>query len=139
MMVNEEGERGEIPASFFTTEDKSLTRWRFELKSLPKKHWNVFYEHFLGVSISSFPKFYRALKLYGDMHVFEAVLAAARQSIEGDPLNYVLKITHTLWRDEQVQIDKTQEEESIITEAKQVNKARNKELSDKLNKLRRET
>lgn len=127
----------ESPGSSFLIEEKSLTRWRFELKSLPKKHWNVFYTHFLGVQISSYQKFYRALKLYGEMPMFEAVLAAARQSIEGDPLNYVLKITHSLWREEQLEIDKASDEEKRAVEAAAITKKQNQLLAKKLSKLKR--
>lgn len=127
----------ESQGSSFLIEEKSLSRWRFELKSLPKKHWNVFYAHFLGVQISSFQKFYRALKLYGDMAVFEAVLAAARQSIEGDPLNYVLKITHSLWKEEQLALDKELDDQKRAEEAVDITKKRNKELAKKLSKLKR--
>ncbi len=127
---------GETSGSFFIPEEKTLSRWRFELKSLPKKHWNVFYTHFLGVQISSFQKFYRALKLYGDMAVFEAVIAAARQSIEGDPLNYVLKITHSLWKEEQLELDKESDDQKRAEAAIEITRKKNKELAKKLHKLK---
>lgn len=133
----EEEAPGENSESFFMNEEKSLARWRFELKSLPKKHWNVFYEHFLGVSISNYKLFYRALKLYGEMCVFEAVLAAARQSIEGDPLNYVLKIVHSLWKEEQLKLDKEMDSEKEAQASIEINRKRNQELAKKLSKLRR--
>ena len=135
-MLDEEAREG-TPESFFMNEEKSLARWRFELKSIGKKHWNVFYEHFLGESISNYKIFYRALKLYGDMNVFEAILAAARQSIEGDPLNYVMRVTHSLWKEEQLKLDKEQDEEKEAKVAILESKKRNQELAKKLNKVKR--
>lgn len=132
----EEGGEETSHSSFFN-EEKSLARWRFELKSLSKRHWGVFYEHFLGESISNYPRFYRALKLYGDMAVFEAVLAAARQSVEGDPLNYVLKITHSLWKEEQLELEKEYQMNSDAKASIETTRKQNKALEDKLKKIKR--
>lgn len=128
---------GESPDSFSINDEKTLIQWRFELKSLPKKHWNVFYNHFLGRSISSYAKFFRALKLYGDMNVFEAVLATARQSVDGDPLNYVLKITHSLWKENQIELEREQEYNKEMQAAIEHSRKQNKALADKIKKIRR--
>lgn len=132
-----EEDREETSDPFSINDNKSLAQWRFELRTLPKRHWNVYYSHFLGKSISNYALFFRAIKLYGDMNVFEAVLATARQSLEGDPLNYVLKITHSLWRAEQLEEEKQKEADKIAREAIEISKKRNKELAAKLKKLKR--
>src|SRR6185312_1537966 len=108
-MEQNEKSRTEKSDSFSLEEEKSLAQWRFEIRTIGKKHWNKYYYHFLGDDISNYKIFYRSLKLYGDMNIFEAVLFAARQSVEGDPLNYVLKIAHNLWKDEQRELDKQYE------------------------------
>lgn len=123
--------------SFSINDDKTLVQWRFELKSLPKRHWNVFYGHFLGHSISNYARFFRALKLYGDMNVFEAVLATAAQSVDGDPLNYVLKVTHSMWREKQVEIEKEQEYNLQTQAAIEMSRKQNKELAAKIKKIKR--
>jgi hypothetical protein len=126
-----------IPGSFSIDPDKSLAQWRFEIKTIGKKHWNKYYYHFLGDDISNYKIFYRSLKLYGDMNVFEAVLFAARQSVEGDPLNYVLKIAHNLWKEEQKELDKEQEYDIAAQAAIKESRKRNQELAKKLNQVRR--
>ena len=136
MEQNEEN-RVEIPGSFSIDPDKSLAQWRFEIKTIGKKHWNKYYYHFLGDDISNYKIFYRSLKLYGDMNVFEAILFAARQSVEGDPLNYVLKIAHNLWKEEQKELDKEQEYDIAAQAAIKESRKRNQELAKKLNQVRR--
>ena len=135
-MPSDETNPVEMPGSFSLEEEKSLAQWRFEIKTLGKRHWNKYYYYFLGDEISNYKIFYRSLKLYGDMNVFEAVLFAARQSVEGDPLNYVLKIAHNLWREEQKEFDKQYEYDAQAKAAIEESRKRNNELAKKLNKVR---
>src|ERR1041385_5621181 len=132
----ESGVSKETPDSFFMPEEKSLAQWRFELKTLPKKHWNKFYYHFLGDEITNYRVFFRYLKLYGDMNVFEAVLFTARQSVEGDPLPYVLKVCHNLWKQEQQEIDKQTEYDKQAQLSIEESHKKNDELAAKIKKIR---
>jgi len=136
-MEQNEKSRTEKSDSFSLEEEKSLAQWRFEIRTIGKKHWNKYYYHFLGDDISNYKIFYRSLKLYGDMNIFEAVLFAARQSVEGDPLNYVLKIAHNLWKDEQRELDKQYEYDAQAKMAIEESRKRNKELAKKINQVRR--
>jgi len=124
-----------VPDSFFSS-DKTLSQWRYELRTLPRKHWNNFYREFLGVSISNYPLFYRALKMYDGSLIFDAILATARQEIIDDPLRYVLKVAHEMWKLEQQELDRSDVYEEEIKRAAEETKKRNLQLQNKLRKLR---
>ncbi len=114
------------------TEGKTLAQWRFEIKTVGRKHWATFYEHFLGSRPSNFPRFYKALANYGDLHLFEAIVLSSNQNLTGDPLSYVCKVAHELWLAEQKELDNALAYESEIQTAVQATKKKNDELAEKL-------
>jgi hypothetical protein len=115
-------------------ESKSLAQWRFEIRSIGKKHWSAFYQAYLGAPISNFPRFYKALNMYGDWPVFEAIVASANQELTGDPLFYVLKVAHLKWKDTQVESEESETYSKQIDKAIQASKKKNEELEKKLRK-----
>ena len=118
------------------TEGKSLAQWRFEIKTVGKKHWGVFYNDMLGKPPSNYPRFYKAILMYGDLHMFEAiVLASNQENLTGDPLAYTCKIAHTLWKTEQQQIDTNDNYEREISKATLQSRAANEALEKKLQKI----
>ncbi|SRR5260221_4857056 len=127
----------EEPESLEKLDDKNLAQWRYELRTLPKTHWNVFYKHFLNTSITNYAKFFRALKLYDGLYIFEAVLQTAKQELTDDPLNYVLKVAHELWKTDQIESERADEYEQEIRAAIIQSHARNNELAKRLKKLGR--
>ncbi len=124
------------PSSEQSLSNKSLDRWRFEIKKYGKKHWGVFYATFLDAPISNNGRFYKALGNYGEWPLFEAIVATSNASITGDPLNYVLAVAHAKWKEEQAQVDKEYDAQESIEQAVLINKELNHELEEKLRRAR---
>lgn len=118
-------------------EPKSLDQWRHEIRVVGKKHWGTFYETFIGVPISNYPRFYRSLNMYGEWAILEAIVAASNQTLTGDPLAYVLKIAHSKWKEDQLVKDEYNQYEDRIKEAIEKSQRRNEELAKKLKKAQR--
>lgn len=113
-------------------EVKSLSSWRLDIQRFGNKTYLRMYSDFLGTSVSNIPRFYRAIKLYGDYAVFEAIVACADQEIKGDPLNYFLAVTKAKWKeaqqDEEEEINYLAELEAFVAASQK----RNDELAKKL-------
>lgn len=116
---------------------KSLDRWLFEIKSIGKKHWLVFYEAMLGQPCSNPMRFYRAINLYGELVVLEAIVDSSNQDLQGDKINYVIKVASNKWKTNQQQNFATAEYEAAIDAAKKATLSRNKSLESKLKKRKR--
>ncbi len=111
---------------------KSLSRWRFELQSVGKKHWPVFYSEMLGVQVSSYPRLYKALNNYGFWPLFEAIVESSDRELTGDPLNYVIAVAKNKWKEGE-QIDESDEAYMAdIEEAKEKSRKENDELQKRL-------
>lgn len=115
-------------------EVKSLDRWRFEIRSYGKPLWLRFYAELLGTRVSNYPRFYKALGQYGDWPMFEAIVASSDKNITGDPLNYVLKVAHEKWKEQQKERDADSDYLDAVTLAKDITEKQNSELSRKLKK-----
>lgn len=113
-------------------QQKSLDRWRFELRTMGKKHWLFFYSQMMNSQCSNAPRFYRALNLYGDWPVFEAIVESSSRELGSDPLAYVLKVAYEKWKAAQQQNDSESEYIESIERAKKVTLQRNEELARKL-------
>jgi hypothetical protein len=113
-------------------EVKSLSSWRLDLQRFGRKHWLVFYKTLLASPVSSIPRFYRLINLYGEWAVFEAIVATSTAQITGDPLPYVTKVASSKWKEAQ----QDEEEESKYLEeieaAKKLSQKKNDELAKKL-------
>jgi hypothetical protein len=114
------------------TEDQNLTKWRLDLKLYGKKIWPRFYETFLGVSASSLPRLYRAVNLYGDAIVFDAIVDSSWRELTGDPLNYVLKVASEKWKAQQAEADDNDDYLQSIEAAKEISLEKNRALEKKL-------
>lgn len=117
-------------------EPKSLDQWRHEIRVVGKRHWGTFYESFVGVPISNYPRFYRALNLYGEWAILEAVIASSNQTLTGDPLPYVLKVAQSKWKEDQLIKDEVDNYEDSIKEAIENSRKHNEELAKKLKKAK---
>lgn len=78
---------------------KSLDTWAADINK-SRSNWPAFYNEMLGVRVSSIPRLFRAVNLYGFYPVFEAIVETSARSIQGDPINYVLKVASNKWREE---------------------------------------
>lgn len=116
---------------------KSLDRWRFELKSIGKKHWLSFYESMLGSQCSSPARLYRLLNLYGDWMVFDAIIDSSQRTLTGDPLGYITKVTHEKWKSSQQEADADARYLFEIERAKEESLRRNQALEKKLRRGRK--
>lgn len=121
---------------FSEESSKSLSEWRVELKRNGKNHWLRFYAALLGTAVSNNPRFYKALKLYGDWAMFEAIVSSSSAILTGDPLSYVLKVCASKWKESQLDED---EEENYINEIKRIQdetRKQNEEIAAKLKKVK---
>lgn len=109
-------------------EFKSLDQWRKELTTIGKKHWLVFYKELMEQDAVPM-RLYRALKLYGDWPVFEAILDSSNRELTGEKINYVLKVAHEKWKSEQQKQDSDTDYDSAIERAKEITMAKNASLA----------
>lgn len=114
-------------------EEKSLDKWRFELKA-NKRVWPVFYQHMLGKPVTSFQRLYRLLSLYGDWALFEGIIDSSQRDLEGDALPYVTKVVATKWKTQQQQEDEDNEYVKSLKAAKEVSRKRNNVLARRIKK-----
>lgn len=115
-----------------TEEPKSLERWHFELRSIGKKHWAAFYESFLGVRPSSFPRLYKTLALYGYWPLFLSIVESSERKLEGDPLSYVVAVAKNKWLESQKESDAETVYVESIEESKESTREANKILARKI-------
>ncbi len=116
---------------------KPLSRWRWELQSIGKRHWPVFYQSMMGTPVSSYPRLYKAVDKYGLWPLFEAIIAASERTLNGDPLNYVLKLAHEKWKELEKAEDVDDEYLDEISKAKDISRRKNEALAEKLQRLER--
>lgn len=76
----------------------------------------------------------RALNLYGDWYVFEAIIDASTRELTGDPLNYVVKIAANKWKEDQLEKDETDNYSAAVEQSKKASLQANKKLAKKLEK-----
>lgn len=119
------------------TETKSLSQWRFEIKRFGKARYGQFYTSMTGFNISSYPRFYKALNQYGDSILFDSIVAASDRTFDSDPLNYVIKIAHNKWKEQEEELDASEEYEAELEKAKRESRRQSEELKKKLDKARR--
>lgn len=118
-------------------QSKPLSRWRFELQSIGKKHWLVFYREMLGTSASSIPRLYKALNNYGFWPMFEAIVATSDKDFEGsDPLNYVIKVAQNKWKEGEEIEEQDETYMSDIEAAKEKSRKDNEALERRLRKVK---
>jgi len=91
----------------------------------------------VGFPVSSYPRFYKALNQYGEGILFDSIVAASDKSFDSDPLNYVLKIAHNKWKEQEEELDASEEYEADIEKAKRQSRKQSDELAKKLDKARR--
>lgn len=121
-------------------QSKPLSKWRFELQSIGKKHWATFYREFLGVSPSSLPRLYKALNNYGFWPLFEAIVATSEKDFgTSDPLNYVVAVAKNKWKESEQEHEDDEEYNAELDEAKARSKKQNDELAKKLAKIKPKT
>jgi hypothetical protein len=113
-------------------EVKSLSSWRLDLQRYGRKHWLVFYKALLASPVSSIPRFYKLINLYGEWAVFEAIVATSSANITGDPLPYVSKVASSKWKEAQQDEEAESAYNKEIEEAKKISQQKNDELAKKL-------
>lgn len=116
---------------------QTLDKWRLDLRRLGRGHWRVFYEHFMGTPLSSPMRLGRALNLYGDWPVFEAIIDSSQRELSGDPLNYIVKVAHEKWKISQQQEDDDIYYADAIEQSKKASAKANKDLERRLKRKRK--
>jgi hypothetical protein len=107
-------------------EPKSLAAWRHEIKLIGRKHYIKMYEDLMGVRVSNYVNFNRAINNYGGWYMFEAIVDSSTRQLTGDPLPYVLKVAGSKWKEDQLIEDAKDEEEAKIKKAKEKTLQENK-------------
>lgn len=80
----------------------SEDRWLAEIAT-GRAGWIRFYKELLHRPLSIPHKFWTALEVYGTRAMYEAVIATAIRRIDGDPLNYVISVGRSMWKEQQDQ------------------------------------
>ena len=60
--------------------------------------WVLLYNTILNTTITDAERLMRAVDIYGEWAVYEAIYVTATKKIEGDPLGYVLTVAHSKWK-----------------------------------------
>lgn len=115
-------------------DEKPLDEWLVEIRLKGKPYWNAVYQNFLGHRISNMARFYRAVNLYGNLNMLEAIVESGGRNLNGDTLNYVLKVAANKWREHQEENEKIDVYNQQIATAKKNSMAHIKELDRKLKK-----
>ena len=111
---------------------KSLTAWRLDIRRYGKKSWLAMYKAFMGQPVSNIPRFYKAVNLYGDEAMLDAIIDSSDQNVKGDPLNYVLAVARNKWKEAEKEIEELESYLSDIIKAKELTEKKNRELAEKL-------
>ena len=119
------------------TEEQNLTRWKHSIKVNGKKTWAAFYREFLGVPPTSLPRLYRAVNLYGDDIVFEAIIDSSWRDLTGDPQNYIMKVASEKWKSHQAEIDGEDDYKKSLEQAREQTLEHNRALEKKLKKVKK--
>lgn len=113
-------------------QEKSLETWLTEIRTMGKRHWLVFYKELMGKMVPYPSRLYKAVNLYGEMIVFEAIVDSSNQTLTGDGLSYVIKVASNKWKAEQQQKDEDATYIEDINRAKEATTAKNESLARKL-------
>lgn len=92
--------------------------------------WARFYEENLAHAVSDLDRFYRALNQYGPWPVYEAIIITSIKKLPTDPLNYVLTVAHSKWKESETI---SQDEARYIMRIEQA-KLQSREMNEGLNK-----
>ena len=106
---------------------------------VPKSNqeWIALYTVTLNVPPSDEERFFRAIDIYGDMPVYEAIHITATKSIDGDPFNYVLTVAYSKWKESVEFYKNTASYIMRLEMAKERSRQANEELDNKLRKARK--
>lgn len=115
---------------------KTLDEWASSITQ-SKSKWLAFYAEMLGTPVSSIPKFYRAVNLYGFFPVFEAIVDSSTRELNGDPLAYVVKVSANKWREEQESRNEENTYANAIEQSKKASDKANKDLERRLKRKRK--
>jgi hypothetical protein len=118
-------------------EEKPLSRWRFELQSIGKRHWLVFYKEMLGEPVENIPRLYKALNMYGFWPLFEAIVETSNRDLNAGKQNYVIAVAKNKWKEKEQESETDEAYLSEIDEAKRHSQQRNEELARKLKKVKK--
>lgn len=112
---------------------KSLDEWASSIHE-SKSNWLGFYAEMLGTRVSSIPRFYRAVNLYGFFPVFEAIVDSSTRELNGDPLAYVVKVSANKWREGQESRNEEIQYTNAIEQSKKASREANKDLEKRVSK-----
>lgn len=119
-------------------EIKSLTEWWDELSNAKGRlEWLRFYSFFIKQPVSNRVRFYRALNLYGEWPVFEAIIDSCERPLTGDKLNYVLKVAANKWREEQEHRNEQADYTIALEESKKASQQANKDLAKRIKRRKK--
>jgi len=108
------------------------------IQSNPIIGWRAVYFDILSVYLEEPERVLKAVEMFGEDVVFEAIIVTSLKSNIGrDPLNYVIAVARSMWK-EQLQSDLTREKDAIRRErSKQRVQDANMELAEKIERARR--
>lgn len=94
------------------------------------------YEKHLA-QISDKQRFSKALEIYGNEVIYEAIFQSATRKLEGDPLSYVIAVAHSLWKERRELEEQKVRYEMRILQAKERTLEHNEILATKIDKAKK--
>lgn len=102
-----------------------------------REAWETFYAEKVSHAISDLERFNRALAEYGPWPMYEAIIIASVKKIETDPLNYILTVAHSKWKEQEYSTEEDARYALRVEQAKLQSQEFNEELARKIEKARR--
>ena len=114
-----------------------LTDYLEEIRKDKTVGWSRVYKDILDQPLYDKARFLKAVDVFGEIIVFEALVITAAKKLKNDPLNYFLAVANQRWREE-LQREISSDEDTIkATRAIEKSKEAGVLLEEKIEKARR--
>ena len=114
-----------------------LDNWIRIINLTGKTGLEKFYESSFSKPVSNIQLFHWAIDSYGDWPVIEAIIAASKKKFTDDPLNYILAVAQSKWKDAFQASSEIDKYERGVERSKNRVTRQNEELEEKLERARR--
>jgi hypothetical protein len=115
----------------------TLQSYLEDIRKDKTKGWSRVYRDILGQPLYDKDRFLNAVELYGEVVIFEAMVATAAKRLKNDPMNYFMTVADQRWREEiknQAESDKeTIRAHRVIEQSKEAGIS----LAEKIERARR--
>lgn len=117
---------------------KTLQAYIGEIRSDSAKGWRVVYKDILGKQITDIQGFLKAVDLFGEEIMFEAIITTSTKKLSSpDPQNYVIAVARQLWKEALQEALEKDADELRLERAKRRVESDNAELAQKIQEAKR--